>query len=146
MSTFTAVISKTWAIIMALFQAKINQGTVIAPSVAATVVTDVGSHSLTFGQVSAFLQVVEGIDVAKIKSVLGSKTDGAATDGAIMIAEDVAAILGALDIIPGGNFAKDAIEGFVWLVEHNGQGPEGYVYPPQVYSGRSQRPPTTISE
>ena len=141
MSFWSDLLRNSPAILKAWLDARSAKGGGSVPEVTSTVVAKIGGGDLTYGHVQAVVNVVDGLSTDKLKAILNAKTGTEAIDATAVVGEDLVAVLGALGIIPGAALSKLAIEGFVYLIEHNGQGPDGFQYPPVVYSGRSQRPP-----
>jgi len=141
MSIWTDLLSNTGAIFKAWLDARSEAKGGVVTEKTSTVVAKIGDGDLTYGQVAAFVQVASGLDLAKVKAIIDAKTGAEAGSDALVVAEDIVKLGGALGFIPGAGLAEAALAGLAWIIRNNGQGPFGYQYPPPVYSGRSQRPP-----
>ena len=136
MSNLFDWVGKAFSVLMAWLNVRAAEAGTAAPEPASTVVTTVGSTPLTYAQVDAVTKIVEAIDFSQVKSIL----EGKATVGNVaVVAEDLVKLAGVFKLVPRVALTVDAIEGFAWLVQHNGKSDMGYYIPPQVMSGRSAR-------
>jgi len=140
MSIWTDLLSNAGAICKAWLDARSEAKGGAMTEKTSTVVAKIGDGDLTYGQVAAFVQVAGGLDLAKIKAIIDAKTGAETASDALVVAEDIVKLGGVLGFIPGAGMVEAALAAFSWIIANNGKGPEGYQYPPVVYSGRSQRP------
>ena len=81
------------------------------------------SSGVTWGKVAAFVRTIEAVNVAKIKGVLTAASPTERIKDALVVGEDLAAILAAVGVtIPGIGEVEAAAGVLIFLMSHGAGG------------------------
>jgi hypothetical protein len=119
MSIWTRILNALGAFLAALGAAGASPTAVASVAAPVAQPETPPSSGITWGKVEAFVKAITAVNIKKIEGVLTAPSPTERIKDALVVGEDLAAILAAVGvIIPGAGEIEAAGEVFIWLMSH----------------------------